>query len=70
MDSTGIIDAGYRGNLKSYFDVLHNDKIEKFDRISQICAPGLVPIYVVLVDNEEDLSVTTRGSGGFGSTGK
>ena len=69
-NSTGIIDAGYRGNLKSYFDVMYNDKIEKFDRISQICAPGLAPIYVELVDKEEDLSITSRGSGGFGSTGK
>ena len=69
-NSTGIIDAGYRGNLKSYFDVMYNDKIEKFDRITQICAPSLVPIYVELVDKEEDLSITSRGSGGFGSTGK
>jgi dUTP pyrophosphatase len=69
-NSTGIIDAGYRGNLKSFFDVKHNDKIEKFDRICQICAPGLVPIHVVLVDKEEELSITSRGSGGFGSTGK
>jgi dUTPase len=49
---------------------MYNDKIEKFDRISQICAPGLSPIYVELVDKEEDLSITSRGSGGFGSTGK
>ena len=69
-NGTGIIDAGYRGNLKSFFDVKHNDKVEKFDRITQICAPGLVPIHVVLVDKEEDLTVTTRGTGGFGSTGK
>jgi dUTP pyrophosphatase len=69
-NSVGIIDAGYRGNLKSWFDVKCNDKIEKFDRISQICAPGLQPIYVELVDNEEDLTITSRGSGGFGSTGK
>lgn len=69
-NGTGIIDAGYRGNLKSFFDVKHNDKVEKFARITQICAPGLVPIHVVLVDKEEDLTVTTRGTGGFGSTGK
>jgi len=69
-NSVGIIDAGYRGNLKCWFDVRCNDKIEKFDRISQICAPGLNPIYVELVDKEEELSITSRGSGGFGSTGK
>jgi len=37
----------------------------------QICAPGLVPIYVKIVDNMEELGPSTsRGEGGFGSTGK
>jgi dUTP pyrophosphatase len=40
------------------------------DRLVQICAPGLVPIYVEVVDFIEDLgNETERGSGGFGSTG-
>jgi dUTP pyrophosphatase len=41
------------------------------DRLIQICAPGLVPIYVEVVETIEDLgNYTERGSGGFGSTGK
>jgi dUTP pyrophosphatase len=41
------------------------------DRLIQICAPGLVPIYVEVVETIEDLgNDTERGSGGFGSTGK
>ena len=69
-NSVGIIDSGYRGNIKSNFDVLCNDKLEKFDRVNQICAPGLLPIHVYIVEKEEELTNTSRGSGGFGSTGK
>lgn len=68
-NSVGIIDSGYRGNIKANFDVLCNDKIEKYDRVNQICAPGLIPIHVILLDNVKELSNTSRGSGGFGSTG-
>ena len=70
----GIIDSGYRGNLIGAFKFLPNDKyatnytIEKEQRLLQICHPSLCPIYVVLVEND-DLQVTERGSGGFGSTG-
>ena len=43
----------------------------KFDRYIQICAPGLVPIIVEIVDSIEDLGdETMRGGGGFGSTGR
>ena len=43
--------------------------MKKYDRLTQICAPGLVPIYVILVDCEDELGVETiRGEGGFGST--
>lgn len=82
-NSTGIIDAGYRGHLTGMFDVVfdaanaHNDDIEadffgkKFDRYVQICAPGLVPILVEVVGTREELGEQTeRGNGGFGSTGR
>ena len=71
-NSTGIIDAGYRGNLMSMFDLLEEYyQIKKFDRYIQICAPSLVPILVEIVDNIEDLGEETeRGVGGFGSTGR
>ena len=70
-NSTGIIDAGYRGNLIGMFDALADCKVDKYERLLQICAPGLVPILVTVVDNVGDLGgETTRGSGGFGSTGK
>ena len=85
-NSTGIIDSGYRGNLMGVFDVLsfykkkikdnmeqswENYKINKNERFIQICAPGLEPFVVELVDKAEDLSEETdRGDKGFGSSGK
>jgi hypothetical protein len=79
-NNQGIIDAGYRGNLIGMFDCLICSNVEnppfdwymeEYTRILQICAPGLLPIYVNIVDKLEDLGPTTlRGEGGFGSTGK
>lgn len=79
-NNQGIIDAGYRGNLIGMFDcIICSNKdgapfdwyMEEYTRILQICAPGLCPIYVNIVDNLDDLGPSTsRGSGGFGSTGK
>jgi len=71
-NNVGIIDAGYRGHLIGMFDVIYVDEtnINKFDRHLQICAPGLVPIIVEMVNSMEELGEkTTRGDGGFGSTG-
>jgi dUTPase len=71
-NSTGIIDAGYRGRIIGMFDSTAYDfMVQRFDRIAQICAPGLMPIYVELVEAESDLGeLTVRGEGGFGSSGR
>ena len=81
-NSTGIVDAGYRGHLIGMFDVVNippnspADRVSdysgmKYDRYLQICAPGLVPIVVEIVDSLGDLGdETERGAGGFGSTGR
>lgn len=72
---TGIIDAGYRGNLIGAFRWLNIDantnsyNVQQYTRLLQACHPTLCPVYVVLV-NEEELSTSERGTGGFGSTGK
>jgi dUTPase len=81
-NATGIIDAGYRGNLMGMFDVVNMNQSQgddndadyygkKYDRYLQICAPGLVPIIVEIVDSKDELGEQTeRGDGGFGSTGR
>lgn len=69
----GIIDSGYRGWIKSAFRCFSQDtySIEKHTRLLQILHPTLCPIIVRLVTDENELAVnsTTRGDGGFGSTG-
>ena len=75
-NATGIIDSGYRGHLIGMFDLVNlsdNEEyvVEKLDRLLQICAPGLVPIVVEIVNTFEELGgETERGSGGFGSSGR
>lgn len=71
-NNVGIIDAGYRGHVMGMFDVIYTNEsiINKFDRHIQICAPGLIPIIVDIINSREDLGEETiRGNGGFGSTG-
>ena len=67
-NSVGIIDAGYRGNLRGAFDNIRDEPyvIQKGQRLLQICSPTLGPIKMTLVNT---LSETSRGEGGFGSTG-
>ena len=68
---TGIIDSGYRGFLFGAFRNLSNIsyKTEEGLRLLQICHPSLRPFKVRLIENEDTLSTSTRGGGGFGSTG-
>ena len=77
-NSTGIIDSGYRGHLIGMFDLVNVPESEDcvyygkmYDRYLQICAPGLVPIVVKIVETIEELGdQTDRAQGGFGSTGR
>jgi len=70
-NNIGIIDAGYRGHLIGMFDLPggQTEHIKKLDKYLQICAPGLVPVFVELVSSKKELGLNTeRGEGGFGST--
>lgn len=68
-NSVGIIDAGYRGNIKAAVDNISSEdyNIKKGDRLFQICHPTLSTFTFEISD---ELSTTQRGTGGFGSTGK
>lgn len=85
----GIIDGGYRGNIKACIKyiitseilekILKSNKdsdinstyeipsllLKKGERLFQLCSRNLEPFDIKIV---EDLSVTQRGIGGFGST--
>jgi len=69
-NSVGIIDSGYRGNLIGMLDRINDDEYQfnTGDRIFQICSPDLSPFQSVkIVDHFHN--ETSRGDGGFGSTG-
>ena len=74
-NSVGIIDSGYRGNIKGiFYNIAGYDfmdyVIEFGTRLLQICPPNLeYPMKITIVDNLDELGVTDRGEGGFGSTG-
>lgn len=73
-NSVGIIDSGYRGEIMAVVDVIDHNKIpyelNAMDRHFQICHPSLNPFKVVIVNSKEELGITNRGDGGFGSTGR
>jgi len=67
-NSVGIIDSGYRGTMKGGFRNMSQKpySMSKMNRIVQICSGDLSPFKVELCDILDD---STRGTGGFGSTG-
>ena len=68
-NNIGIIDSGYRGRIMVPVDNRSNEDyiIKPKERLFQLVHPSLKPISIEVVDELDD---TTRGSGGFGSTGK
>lgn len=68
-NSMGLIDAGYRGELMGVFYNTSDTPYVIYEgtRLLQICSASLMPVSFELVDT---LSETSRGEGGYGSTGK
>ena len=70
VNAPGLIDPGYRGELRVL--LLNTDRTESFevspgDRIAQLV---LVRFEAPALEAVEELSATTRSDGGFGSTGR
>ncbi len=70
VNSPGLIDSGYRGELRVL--LLNNDPAETFrveagDRIAQLV---LVPIALAAPVETTVLTDSSRASGGFGSSGR
>jgi dUTP pyrophosphatase len=65
----GVIDSGYRGEVKVVMINL-SDKPFAIDKGMKIAQMLVQPIIMVCVVEAEDLENTSRGEGGFGSTGK
>lgn len=68
LNSPGTIDADYRGEVKVLLINLGAEtfRIQRGDRIAQLVIAPVSHVDVVAV---EGLRPTTRGTGGFGSTG-
>ena len=69
VNAPGLIDAGYRGEVKVL--LLNTDRTGTFevaagDRIAQLVIVAVAAPDVVEAD---DLAATARGAGGFGSSG-
>jgi len=67
-NSVGIIDAGYRGNIMVIVDNVSDEDytVSVGTRLVQICGPQLEALSFTIVNQ---LSETSRGEGGLGSTG-
>lgn len=70
-NSIGIIDKSYRGCLMgAVLPIQHSVSIEQGSRLFQILAPDMGWIRRVRICPLDELDATSRGEGGFGSTGK
>jgi len=70
VNAPGLIDAGYRGEIKVL--LLNNDpadvfRIEPGDRIAQLV---ITPVLIADPVQVEELSGSERGEAGFGSSGR
>lgn len=68
-NSIGLIDPGYRGEIMVMVDNLSEEDftLEKGTRLFQLVAADRKPIEIMITN---ELSETSRGQGGHGSTGK
>ena len=70
VNTPGLIDSGYRGEIKVIAlntDLENTIQIERGERIAQLV---IQEVPVVTIDVVDELDATERGEGGFGSTGK
>ena len=67
-NSVGVIDSGYRGTIQVKFSSLRESNViyDVGDRVAQIM---IIPRPSVELEEVDELSDSTRGTGGFGSTG-
>lgn len=68
LNSPGLIDSGYRGEIKVIAINLDSEPLEisRGDRIAQLV---ILPVPPVAYEEVDQLPASERGDGGFGSTG-
>lgn len=65
----GVIDSGYRGSIKAYFDIVDKSLVyyEKGNKFAQLL---IIPYPQIEFEEVEELTQTERGASGYGSSGK
>ena len=69
LNAPGLIDAGYRGEVKVLLvnhDQAARVTLERGERIAQLVVQAVASVDLIEV---EELAASERGAGGFGSTG-
>ena len=68
VNTPGLIDCGYRGEIKAI--LINLDPVENFEirRGDKICQLVIMKIENMDIDFKDELDSSDRGEGGFGST--
>ena len=69
LNTPGTIDSDYRGEIKVIL-FNHGNKNFKIDNNDRIAQMILTPVLKIDLEETNELPESTRGAGGFGSTGK
>lgn len=69
LNTPGTIDSDYRGEVKIIL-INHGDASFRIDRGERVAQMVLVPVTLAEWKQVVSLQRTTRGTGGFGSTGR
>lgn len=68
VNTPGTVDSGYRG-IVGVILINHGNESFKVERNMRIAQMVINKVEAVEIDDVKDLDETTRGEGGFGSTG-
>jgi len=68
-NSVGVLDSGYRGELKLRFNKTQYENADIYETGEKIGQIMIIPLPEVEVEQVEKLEDSERGEGGFGSTG-
>jgi dUTP pyrophosphatase len=70
VNTPGVVDSGYRGEVRLVLinlDPATPIEIARGDRVAQLV---VVPVSAVTLEERDELPPSERGEGGFGSTGR
>jgi dUTP pyrophosphatase len=70
VNTPGLIDSGYRGEICIILINLDTKKVFKIKKGDKICQLVIQKVEVAKIELVEELDITSRGEGGFGSTDK